>query len=108
MKGSRAWPRLHSRLVKPSHHAETSVRSSTRPLGGEGICGNAQDFVTQTARALKDLALRSTLETNGRASAESRLSWKKLGADLSDAYTKSIPQRERTSKAHINAQPQLV
>ena len=94
----------------------TPVVSTT--IGAQGLdlkhnfdvlyADNAQDFVTQTARALKDRALRSTLQTNGRASAESRLSWKKLGADLSDAYTKSISHRQRTNKTHISAQPQLV
>ncbi len=94
----------------------TPVVSTT--IGAQGLdlkhnfdvlyADNAHDFVTQTARALKDPALRNTLEVNGRASAESRLSWKKLGADLSDAYAKAIPQRERTSKTHLSAQPQLV
>jgi glycosyltransferase involved in cell wall biosynthesis len=94
----------------------TPVVSTT--IGAQGLdlkhnfdilyADNAHDFVTQTARALKDSALRNNLGENGRASAESRLSWKKLGADLSDAYTKTVPQRERTSKAHLSTQPQLV
>jgi glycosyltransferase involved in cell wall biosynthesis len=44
------------------------------------------DFVSQTVRALLDAPLRATLEKNGRASAEKRLSWKKLGSDLCHAY----------------------
>jgi polysaccharide biosynthesis protein PslH len=44
------------------------------------------EFISQTARALRDSQLRATLEKNGRASAEKRLSWKKLGADLCRAY----------------------
>ena len=44
------------------------------------------EFIAQTTRALADARLRSTLEKNGRDSAEKRLSWKKLGADLSHAY----------------------
>lgn len=45
------------------------------------------EFIAQTARALNSPQLRLTLSKNGRASAEKRLCWQKLGADLSRAYT---------------------
>ena len=45
------------------------------------------EFIAQTARALKSPQLRATLSRNGRASAEKRLCWQKLGTDLSRAYT---------------------
>ena len=99
-----------------SHGIRTPVVSTT--IGAQGLdlkhdfdvlyADNAQDFVTQTARALKDPTLRATLEANGRASAESRLSWKKLGADLSEAYSKHISKTERANKTQFAAQPQLV
>lgn len=93
----------------------TPVVSTT--IGAQGLdlkhnfdilyADNAQDFVTQTARALKDSTLRETLGLNGRASAELRLSWKKLGVDLSQAYTTHVPHTGReTSKAKF-AEPQL-
>jgi polysaccharide biosynthesis protein PslH len=44
------------------------------------------EFIAQTARALTNAQLRAALARNGRASAEKRLSWKKLGADLCHAY----------------------
>lgn len=53
------------------------------------------DFVQQTARALRDAALRSRLEENGLDSVRRRLSWPKLGTDLSNAYAKRF---ERTEK----------
>ena len=46
----------------------------------------ASEFISQTVRALNNSQLRATLEENGRASAEQRLSWKKLGGDLCHAY----------------------
>jgi glycosyltransferase involved in cell wall biosynthesis len=93
----------------------TPVVSTT--IGAQGLdlkhnfdilyADNACDFVMQTARAMKDSTLRDTLGLNGRASAESRLSWKKLGVDLSQAYTTHVPQTGReTSKAKF-AEPQL-
>jgi polysaccharide biosynthesis protein PslH len=48
------------------------------------------DFVAQTARALKNAQLCASLEQNGRASAEKRLSWKKLGIDLCHAYSMNL------------------
>ena len=95
---------------------KTPVVSTT--IGAQGLdlkhnfdilyADNAADFVTQTARALRDATLRAKLEFNGRVSAESRLSWKKLGADLSAAYDQHIstanPSRPKT---HLAATPQL-
>ena len=94
----------------------TPVVSTT--IGAQGLdlkhnydvlyADNAQDFVTQTARALKDPALLATLETNGRTSAESRLSWKKLGNDLSHAYQTHIPGKTSTpKKSDFSREPQL-
>jgi polysaccharide biosynthesis protein PslH len=95
---------------------ETPVVSTT--IGAQGLdlkhnldilyADNAQDFVTQTARALRDEKLRSTLRTNGRASAEARLSWKKLGADLSAAYSQHIKvPRVAEGNAALAREPQL-
>ena len=84
---------------------QTPVVSTT--IGAQGLdlkhnydilyADNPHDFVTQTARALKDPALRATLGVNGRASAEARLSWKKLGADLSRAYTSHLSKKPNTA-----------
>jgi glycosyltransferase involved in cell wall biosynthesis len=46
----------------------------------------AREFVRQTARALRDPGLRSRLAAHGLESVQRRLSWPKLGADLSRAY----------------------
>ncbi|MGZ8937602.1 MAG: glycosyltransferase family 4 protein [Limisphaerales bacterium] len=93
----------------------TPVVSTT--IGAQGLdlkhqfdilyADSAQDFVTQTARALKDSTLRDTLGSNGRASAELRLSWKKLGIDLSQAYNTHIPQANRAASKAQFAEPQL-
>jgi polysaccharide biosynthesis protein PslH len=95
---------------------KTPVVSTT--IGAQGLdlkhnldilyADNAQDFVSQTARALRDETLRRKLEENGRASAEARLSWKKLGADLSAAYPQHIkmPRVEKGSAA-LAREPQL-
>jgi glycosyltransferase involved in cell wall biosynthesis len=52
------------------------------------------EFIEQTARVLRDRALRSKLEANGLDSVRSRLSWTKLGHDLSRAYSRTIEQEE--------------
>ena len=95
---------------------KTPVVSTT--IGAQGLdlkhnfdilyADNAQDFVAQTARALRDESLRKKLEQNGRASAEARLSWKKLGADLRAAYAQhiKIPRVEKR-KAALAGEPQL-
>jgi glycosyltransferase involved in cell wall biosynthesis len=44
------------------------------------------EFVKQTADALEDQRLRARLEMQGRETVAARLSWNKLGADLSRAY----------------------
>jgi glycosyltransferase involved in cell wall biosynthesis len=95
---------------------KTPVVSTT--IGAQGLdlkhnfdilyADNAHDFVQQTARALRDEALRNKLGENGRASAEVRLSWKKLGVDLSTAYSQNIkvPRVENGTAALARA-PQL-
>jgi glycosyltransferase involved in cell wall biosynthesis len=50
----------------------------------------APEFIRETARALRDGNLRASLARNGSASAQSRLSWTKLGADLRDAYARNL------------------
>jgi glycosyltransferase involved in cell wall biosynthesis len=83
----------------------TPVVSTT--IGAQGLdlkhrfdilyADTAKDFVEQTATALGDETLRATLQRNGRASAEARLSWHKLGADLSRAYEKHIAPKARVT-----------
>lgn len=94
---------------------KTPVVSTT--IGAQGLdlkhdfdilyADNPQDFVTQTARALRDANLRAKLEVNGRASAESRLSWKKLGADLSTAYTSHLEGATLKATSRPAPEPQL-
>jgi glycosyltransferase involved in cell wall biosynthesis len=95
---------------------QTPVVSTT--IGAQGLdlkhefdilyADTAQDFAKQTARALNDPTLRSRLETNGRSSAAERLSWKKLGADLSKAYETHIPHSHRQpQKQRLKAEPLL-
>lgn len=95
---------------------KTPVVSTT--IGAQGLdlkhdfdilyADNAQDFVTQTVRALRDADLRAKLELNGRASAEARLSWKKLGGDLSAAYQRQIAASSLSpAKRQLTTQPQL-
>jgi polysaccharide biosynthesis protein PslH len=95
---------------------QTPVVSTT--IGAQGLdlknefdilyADTAQDFVKQTRRALKDARLRQKLEVNGRASAEARLSWKKLGADLSAAYSKTILATDSGQvKSAFSSEPQL-
>lgn len=93
----------------------TPVVSTT--IGAQGLdlkhnfdilyADNARDFVAQTARALKDGTLRETLGKNGRASVESRLSWKKLGHDLSQAYERHVPMQNRGASKAQFPEPQL-
>jgi len=67
------------------------------------------EFIEQTARALRNPELCSTLARNGRISAEKRLCWQKLGADLSRAYTShlcaGVRDRVLTEPAAIEAVP---
>lgn len=57
---------------------------------GENIllADTAQDFVQETARALKDAKLRKHLELAGLQTARARFSWKMIGAQLADVYSK--------------------
>ncbi len=72
----------------------TPVVSTTIGAQGLGLVHNddilladtAQDFVTQTERALADDALRQQLKVKGLESVCSRLSWKMLGSELSNIY----------------------
>lgn len=94
---------------------KTPVVSTT--IGAQGLdlkhefdilyADNARDFVQQTARALNDATLREKLEVNGRASAENRLSWKKLGADLSSAYLKQLARAPSKAVRRPTPAPQL-
>jgi polysaccharide biosynthesis protein PslH len=45
------------------------------------------DFVRQTVRALGDVVLRATLDVNGQKSVHGRLSWSRIGRELSDFLT---------------------
>jgi polysaccharide biosynthesis protein PslH len=66
----------------------------------------ASEFIAQTARALRNSELRSSLARHGRASAEKRLSWKKLGADLCHAYSRHLAvARSATVSPPAVAQP---
>jgi polysaccharide biosynthesis protein PslH len=47
----------------------------------------ATEFVEESARALKDMMLRTDIERYGRESVEQRLSWTKLARDLSQVYS---------------------
>jgi glycosyltransferase involved in cell wall biosynthesis len=52
------------------------------------LADTAQDFIAQTARALRDENLRASLAVGGLDAVRSRLSWDKLGADLCGVYRK--------------------
>ncbi len=96
----------------------TPVVSTT--IGAQGLdlksdseilyADTAAEFVAQTARALRDAKLRSTLTQNGRIAVETRLSWHKLSANLSHAYKTQIfpskplavPGSMRTSQPILN------
>jgi len=93
----------------------TAVVSTT--IGAQGLdlrhghdilyADTAEEFIQQTARALKDTALRSKFELNGRDSAVARLSWKKLGADLSHAYARRFQSRANAPLRQIQPEPAL-
>jgi polysaccharide biosynthesis protein PslH len=51
------------------------------------LADTADDFVQQTARALKDAKLRKHLELAGLQTARARFSWKMIGAQLAQKYS---------------------
>ena len=84
------------------------------PIGAQGLdlrhehdilyADTASEFAAQAARALHDVALRNRLEQNGRDSAEKRLSWKTLGANLCRAYDTHLhPNRAPSAAQSIPA-----
>jgi glycosyltransferase involved in cell wall biosynthesis len=54
------------------------------------LADTAADFVHQTARALNDAKLRKHLELAGLQTARTRFSWKMIGAQLADVYSKIL------------------
>lgn len=50
------------------------------------LADTAEDFVRETARALKDEKLRKRLEVAGLQTARARFSWKTIGAQLANVY----------------------
>ena len=51
------------------------------------LADTAEDFVQQTARALKYAKLRKHLELAGLQTARARFSWKTIGAQLANVYS---------------------
>jgi len=64
-----------------------------------------EEFIQQTSRALKDAPLRRKLEFNGLESVRARLSWNKLGHDLSRAYIRHIIQQPLVSTPNQQLSP---
>jgi glycosyltransferase involved in cell wall biosynthesis len=62
------------------------------------LADTAEDFVQQTARALKDAKLRKHLEVAGLQTARSRFSWKMIGAQLSGVYETLLATDETQMK----------
>ncbi|MGZ4963541.1 MAG: glycosyltransferase [Limisphaerales bacterium] len=54
------------------------------------LADSAEDFVTQTARALQDAKLRKHLELAGLQTARARFSWKMIGAQLATMYSNPL------------------
>jgi glycosyltransferase involved in cell wall biosynthesis len=54
------------------------------------LANTAESFVRETARALQDATLRKHLELAGLQTARARFSWKMIGAQLSQAYSKIL------------------
>jgi polysaccharide biosynthesis protein PslH len=54
------------------------------------LADSAENFIRQTARALKEIDLRESVERNGLETARSRLSWPMLGKRLSEHYERGI------------------
>ena len=61
------------------------------------LADSAERFVDETARALQSTELRERIQRTGMQTAHARLSWTKLGADLSAVYKQlqSTPEPER-------------
>jgi glycosyltransferase involved in cell wall biosynthesis len=53
----------------------------------------APEFVRQTARALRDSALRARLASHGHESVRRRLDWTRLGGALAQAYERYFEKR---------------
>lgn len=62
------------------------------------LADTAEDFVHQTARALKDAKLRKHLELAGLQTARTRFSWKMIGAQLSNLYETFLATDETLMK----------
>ena len=60
------------------------------------LADTAERFVAETVRALQSSELRERIQRTGMTTAQARLSWTKLGADLSRVYTElnSTPEPE--------------
>jgi glycosyltransferase involved in cell wall biosynthesis len=54
------------------------------------LADTAEDFASETARALQDTPLRSRVEHLGMQTARERLSWPMLGQRLSDFYAQQF------------------
>jgi glycosyltransferase involved in cell wall biosynthesis len=63
------------------------------------LADTAEDFASETARALQDTALRSRVEHLGLQTARERLSWPMLGQQLSDYYTQKFEGGRKTPAA---------
>ncbi len=63
------------------------------------LADRAEDFVQQTARALRETVLRNHLEKAGLETVHARFSWTKLGGELGGLYSKNA--REKNGKAHF-------
>jgi glycosyltransferase involved in cell wall biosynthesis len=63
------------------------------------LADTAEDFASETARALQDTALRSRVEHLGMQTARERLSWPMLGQQLSDYYTEKFGGGRKSSTA---------
>jgi polysaccharide biosynthesis protein PslH len=55
------------------------------------LADSAENFVEQTAKALREIHLRNTLEKNGLETVRARFSWTMLGRELNALYNQTFP-----------------
>ncbi|MEO5803900.1 MAG: glycosyltransferase [Verrucomicrobiota bacterium] len=72
---------------------------------GENIllADSAEDFVRETAQALRDAELRKKLDQTGVETVRSRFSWSTLGEELSGLYQQRFPRESKfVTSAEVN------
>lgn len=71
------------------------------------LADTPDSFVRETARILKDPALRGHIERTGLGTVRARLAWPSLASQLSDAYAEAVGVKQPAARAGARAPEEL-